>query len=722
MNMDHSTTSVGEARITLRDDIRFRPQRYNGQPCYVIEDPTSSSFYRIGTAEYTLISLFDGENSIADAMHHASAVLGRDAFTEQDAAAIARWLVECGLAKTNTSDEATRLHNKAKSKQAAARRQLTNPIITKIPLFRPEKLIDWFAPKFMWTTTWPMFACWLVTVVAAIHQLATHSNHLSLNVTELLTPNNWLWLGVTWLALKLVHESYHALFCRKYGGEVREAGVVLIAFAPIFYVDVTSSWRFRSKWQRIIVAAAGMYAEIFLGAIATMIWIHSDPGVVSSIALNVALLSTITTLLFNANPLMRFDGYYMLSDLMEIPNLAPQGQQYLSYWGRRYLYGVKLTSQLTLKPQDVFIRLYGIAAMVWRFVITISIGIMVATLFHGAGLAIVLVGFVFWIGAPLFSNLRYFLFGRDYEQPNRVYCTALVATWAVALTIGCCYGPWPFSVRAPGVVDYHAGGIVRTGVGGFVKQIHVEPGQFVQQGQLLAELENVQLEAETARLSSALRASEKRIDMASTAGDVSAQRIEQENRRNFRLQLAERKKQIASFQIVAPIAGQIVADDLASLLGTFVEQGHELMVIGDERKKEIKLSIAQQDARLFASRIGRSVTVKMRGGNHEKLALKLNAVRPGASTTIEYPSITAAAGGIVVVRPRAASDNAHDDWEFVEPRVAGLVQVDPAVAEGLRAGQLAMVQLPIARSNLGTGVYRFAEHWVRQRWRLIEKS
>jgi len=720
--MEHSTNSIGEVRIALRDDIRFRPQQYGGEASYVIEDPATSSFYRIGVAEYTLISLLDGKNSISDAMHHASSVLGRDAFTEHDAASICRWLVECGLAKTNTSDEANRLHKKSRNKQKQAQQQWMNPVITKVPLFRPERFIDWISPWLMWTTTPFMLVVWVATICLAVHQLITHSSQISVNVSEILTPHNWLWLGITWLALKLIHESYHALFCRKFGGEVREAGVVLIAFAPIFYVDVTSSWRFSSKWQRIIVAAAGMYAEIFIGAISAVVWVRTDPGLVNQIAFNVLLLSTITTLLFNANPLMRFDGYYMMSDLLEIPNLGTQGQQYLSYLGRKYLYAVKLSPALGWEPRDLLIKCYGIAAMFWRILITVGIALMAATLFHGAGLALVAVGAVFWVGVPVFQNLRYFLFGRDQEKPRRAYCLLRLATVVSVLVLVCNFTPWPFSIKAPGVVDYRAGGVVRTEVGGFVRQVHVQAGDVVQQGQLIAELENAQLFAETKRLECALEASKKRIDMASRAGEVSTQLIEQDNRRNLETQLAERMEQLACFRIVAPMSGQIVSDDLEALLGTYLTEGHELLVIGDETQKEIKLSIAQEDAELFSSQIGPNVTVKMRGGNREKIQLPITAVEPGASTAVEYTSITAAAGGSIIVRPKMIADQSQQQWEFIEPRLTGLIELTAEESKEIRAGQLAMVKLPIARSAFGTGVYRFAERWLRQRWELIQRS
>lgn len=721
--MSYSTHSISETRVSLREDLVFRPQRYQEESCYVIEDPATTSFHRIGIAEYTFISLLDGTRSIRDAMHHASSSLGRDALNEQEAATICRWLVDSGLAKTHTSDEAQRLHKKNQARQAQQNKQWKNPIVAKIPLFQPERFLDHVAPWCMWTTRWPMFALWMMGVCVAMHQLVTHGSRLRLEANQVLIPHNWLSLGLTWLLLKVVHEFYHALFCRKFGGEVREAGAVVIACAPIFYVDVTSSWRFASKWQRMLVAAAGMLAEVFIGAIAALVWVHGPEGTVQQVALNVMLLSTVTTLLFNANPLMRFDGYYILSDLLEIPNLAPQGQQYLSYWGRRYLYGVDAQSPLTRRGQDLFVRCYGVAAMVWRFLITISIGLVVATLFEGVGMVIVAVAGVLWVARPLIQNLHYFVLGGNVDKPNRLYTTKLAMGMTVVLVALGVLAPWPFAIKAPGVIDYRAGGQVRTEVAGFVREVHVQPGQLVEQGQLLVELENAQLTAEAKRIASEVNASQKRIDMAAYQGNIAALRIEQENLKNFRSQWSERKKQIASFQILAPSAGKIVADDLDSLTGTYLEIGYELLQIGDESQKQIRLSIAQSDALLFAGSVGKQATVKLRGGKRERLTLPIMIVEPGASTAIEYPAVTAAGGGSLAVRPKAAAHTAAgQDWEFVEPRLAGLIRLPEEEANRLRAGQLAMVRLPMARSQLGRGVYQFAERWIRQKWRSIQKT
>lgn len=718
-----STCSISEVRIALREDLVFRQQCYGGESCYVIEDPAASQFHRIGLAEYAFVSLMDGTRTIRDAMHCVSATLGREAFTEQEAAAISRWLVEMGLAKTNTSDEADRLYSRARKRASQQRQSWINPIIAKIPVFCPDPWLDRIVPWLLWMTTVPAFAVWCVVCGSAVYQLMIRSDQLSIDAGSIISTDNWLLIGTTWLVLKLIHETAHALFCRKYDGDVREAGVLLIALAPIFYVDVTSSWRFNSKWQRIAVAAAGMYVELFVGAIAALVWLHSSHGLLHQAALNVAILSTVTTILFNANPLMRFDGYYILSDLLEIPNLAPQGQGYLSYLGKRYIYGVEVTCPFERLHEGVAIRTYGVLAFVWQILITVGIAMMAATLLYGAGLILVLVGLAFWIGVPLASHTRYLVCGQDREQPRRLRFAALATAVLAVLAITFVKAPWPFSVKAPAIVEYAPPGKVHAGADGFVEEILVEPGQRVEANQLLAVLRNVELQAEIRRLKLALASSVTRIRIAGASENIIEQQLEFETSRAIKQQLAERIAQLDGLQVRATMAGTLVTSDIDALQGTFVGEGQEILTIGDERSKEFVLSVAQEDAELFETQIGKSVVVQLRGVG-EKVSLQLGNVEPNASTTVHDLAITAVGGGCVNVRqvPTAYQTDSDQPWEYVSPRFKATIDIPRGMAEEFRAGQLAMVKLPVARGSLGQEVYRAAEAWLRRKWKAVQRT
>ena len=204
----------------------------------------------------------------------------------------------------------------------------------------------------------------------------------------------------------MLHETAHGLACKRFGGTVGSAGFTLLFFMPLAYVDVTSSWRFRSKWQRIATAAAGIYAELFVASIATMVWAASSPGTLQTMALNIALTAGVSTLVFNANPLVRFDGYFILSDLLEMPNLYSCGQQWMADFLQWHVLGRETATPAWPRKKAWIIRVYAVAALAWRvlFFLTFALG-LIGTLGHlGMVLAAVLLGFA-W-GLPVVQTVR----------------------------------------------------------------------------------------------------------------------------------------------------------------------------------------------------------------------------------------------------------------------------------------------------------------------------
>jgi putative peptide zinc metalloprotease protein len=320
----HSVRDPTIATLKLRDDLVITPDISGGTRCYAIEDPLRSKFYLVGVPEFTFISLLDGRTSIAGALSAAAQQLGQQALVEQEALAICQWLLDSQLAQTDDSAMASRLCESAEKN--AERRLLghINPLMIKIPLLNPDRLLAAIGPRLSWLLSPGFFFVWMAACLYAVYLVAVGWNHLAVSAAVILDRENWLRLAVVWVLLKLLHELAHALVCKKYGGTVPAAGVVFLFFAPLAFVDVTSSWRFRSKWHRMATAAAGMYVELFAAAIAVIYWSNSMPGLGHYLALNVAVMAGFSTLFFNGNPLVRFDGYYILSDLLEIQSLSQQ--------------------------------------------------------------------------------------------------------------------------------------------------------------------------------------------------------------------------------------------------------------------------------------------------------------------------------------------------------------------------------------------------------------
>ena len=274
---------------------------------------------------------------------------------------------------------------------------------------------------------------------------------------EVFAPSNWIWLLAGWIFLKVAHELAHGTVCTKYGGHVRESGILFVVMAPLAYVDVTSTWQFRSRWQRIYTAAAGMHIELLIASIATLIWSPTDESQLNHVCVNLVLMSSVTTLLFNANPLMKFDGYYILSDLTGIPNLSVAGQKFLRALAQRVFLGVPLQRLPNSPGRAAIIRIYAVLAFLWRITITVSLTVAASLLFHGAGIVLAGLAIVMWPLVPTFQLLKYLIFGRPGEQPNRIRFVLTFGSMVAVITSILMLVPWPGALRSPAIVAYATG-------------------------------------------------------------------------------------------------------------------------------------------------------------------------------------------------------------------------------------------------------------------------
>ncbi|MCP4042407.1 MAG: peptidase M50, partial [Gammaproteobacteria bacterium] len=190
----------------------------------------------------------------------------------------------------------------------------------------------------------------------------------------ILSPGNLVSILLVFIAIKTLHEFAHAFAVKMWGGDVHEMGITLLVLAPVPYLDASATWGFRDKHKRMLVGAIGILVELFLAALALFVWLLVEPGPVQDGALNALLVASVSTLLFNANPLLRFDGYYVLQDLIEIPNLYSRSSRYYLYLIQRYLFGLDhVHSPATAAGETAWFAIYGLGAFFYRLVILVVI-------------------------------------------------------------------------------------------------------------------------------------------------------------------------------------------------------------------------------------------------------------------------------------------------------------------------------------------------------------
>ncbi len=715
---DHAVRELGNLRLSLRHDLRFQSQSYAGKPFVLIEDPLNGTFYRVGAAEYAFLSLLDGRTTVAEVLSHLANSESSDVLTEQDSAGLCKWLIEAELASTAESSHPLRRSEVAKKVQRGRSWRNWNPIAMRWPLVNPDPLFDAVTPTLRRLFIRWAFAGWTLTILLALYVMATGWPRIVASSSAVVVLHNAWWLTACWIVLKCLHELAHGVVCKSYGCPVRGAGIMLVLFAPIAYVDVTSSWRCRSKWERIQIALAGIYLELWIAAAAMIIWSRTGPGALNHLCLNVAVMASLTTLLFNANPLMRFDGYYVLSDWLEIPNLYARGQQWLTHCARRYLLGVNAPSASEPAGRGVVIKAYALAALAWRIVVCAGLIMVAATMFHGAGIVLAAGALCVWIGLPIGRLVAAIVRADPWERPTWRRLTVVGGMLLGCPTLLFLVVPWPGAYLAPAVVDHVQPTIVRAGCSGFVREIYVTAGEFVEQDQILAVMDNKPLQLELDDLRLNLEKSRLLCRMNETRQMLAESQAEQERVFEWNQRIVEKETQLGQLTVRASQRGHVIGRNLETLIGRYLREGDQILILGDENVKKLQLSIEQDDLSAFALRIGQEVDIRVPGKG--TIRAPLTALEPQAGLQPKYPSLCAAHGGPIPVRETGTDANRNvselERFEFLTPRFTGTVELSESQSRAFSSGQLATVWIRPYQETVGVHFFNWL---VRNRTRKL---
>ena len=347
---------VAQLKPRLRRHSHIHRHHYRGELWYVMQDQAAGRYYRFTPIAYQVIGLMDGKLTVQELWDKASERYGDDAPTQGDMVQLLSQLHSADILLCDIPPDTAELfrrHNKTEG--AKWKNYLRSPLSLRFPLLNPEKFLSRTAP---WVR--PLFSIygaiiWLAMVGVALVLVGLHWRELTENMLDrVFTGKNLVFLWLVYPLIKAAHELGHGYAIKILGGEVHEMGIMLLVLMPIPYVDASSASAFREKWQRVLVGAAGMIVELFVAALALFIWLQLPPCNFRAILFNVIVIAGVSTVLFNGNPLLRYDGYYILSDLLGILNLSQRGLNYLGYLCKRYLFGSMDTrAALYLAPGSV---------------------------------------------------------------------------------------------------------------------------------------------------------------------------------------------------------------------------------------------------------------------------------------------------------------------------------------------------------------------------------
>ncbi len=714
--IDNSTIELTRTRMKLRSDLRFIPQQYGRETFYHIEVPGTSAFYRVGYAEYTFISLLNGDTSFAEALAIAAQVSGSDALSQEKALIVYSWLLDKKLA--NIADAGAQGTDVCKSlsvaTQSADSSRSFNPLWIMIPVASPDRFLRAMLPYTGWMFSFSATVAGLMLMLSAGIMIRNDWTRFWKASETVFSPNNWLWLFIAWIGLKALHETAHGLVCVRYGGSVRRMGIVLAFFAPLPWVDATSCWSFRSRGQRLHTAAAGIYVELLAAAVAAVVWCQCDSANYAHLLHNVIVMASLSTMLFNLNPLMRFDGYYMLSDLLNIPNLSGDSMTAVNDTLRRWIIGGNSVRLSATGVQHHILFTYGILTVIWRGLVCSSILIAASAFYHGAGIALTIVGIIIWIGRPLYATGKSCVEVWKYSRLQFVRGLLLISTVITSAGLLVFAAPAPVMITAPGIVDYSSAEVVRAAVPGFVAAIHVSDGQTVRAGDLLAELKNPDIVTEYLNLYEICREEEIRLQKAVRENDSGTISIARSKLASLRIRLMDSEAQQGKLSIYAQVSGQVIGRQLNFILGRYIEAGEEILTIGSEKQKEFRLSIGAKE--LDTALRCHNDFLNVRVGTRTPIRGQLMRISPAATRKLVHPAMSAASGGPLEVIP---SENAKPGTThgllLTEHRFDGVISLSEADAVGLRCGERGAVSFGLPSESVGQYFCHSVRRWVRER-------
>ncbi len=637
---------VAPERVRLNPTVEVVRQMFRGQLWYLLRDPLNNEFFRISPAAYAFVGRLKGDRTVDEVWQECLALMPDEAPGQDEVIQVLSQLHRSNLLQSNLAPDSRQLFERErKIKGRKARGQAVNFLFLNIPLFDPDRLLTLLRPVFRPFLSPIGFLLWLGVVGTAIWFSIGHLDELADQSSGVLAPKNLFYLYLCTVFIKLIHEFGHGIMCKHFGGEVRKTGVMLMLLTPLPYVDATSSWGFRHRWQRIAVSSAGMGAEFLVASIALFIWIQTPDPFVKRLAYNVIFIASVSTVLFNANPLLRFDGYYIFSDLFDLPNLYQRSTRQLKHLSERFLFGVKKSfSPASDRNEAFWLTTYGIAAFIYRVFLLAFITYNVAQGFLGLGVAIAAFCVFLYFLMPIGKLVKY-LFTSDRLERNRRRAFAVTTLIILLLVAGIGFVPLPRSFRASGVFKPSTESVVYAKSSGVVEEIFVETTTPVKAGDPVIRLSNPELdldiESATSRLGQiATQIEEARQNQFAT---IIGPLVEQA--KAGRLVLEELNRQKEDLLVVAEVDGIWSSPRSRELKGTWSPRGTELGRIVDFSEMIFLSAVPQKQAGSLFDETIQSSEVRLLQSPAIPLEVTHQTIIPGGQQKLPTAALGWLAGG-----------------------------------------------------------------------------
>lgn len=730
--MDLTTTLNNPAerrkrvRLSVRPDLQAYEQKYEGKVFHVVKDPVCLRYYRFNRQEYFVFSMFDGKHTMEDVQKQFEKEFTPQRLTHEDLEAFARQLVTAGLVQQEQAGTGKHIfERRAKQRRMKRFATFSNILYLKIPIFDPDRILTVMYRYLWWIFTVPFLIVSVLFMLSALTHVTLHFDTFYAKMPtyqEFFAYHTLLYMWLSLGVVKVIHEFGHGLSCKAFGGECHEMGILLMCLSPALYCNVTDAWTLSDKWKRIIISFAGIYVELIIAAFATFVWWYTPAyPFANNMALCIMVLCSVSTVVFNANPLMRFDGYYILADWLEVPNLREKANRYLNNLFLEKCLGIEVPPDVYMAPgRKLLFVVYAVTSWVYKWVIMLGVIFFISDFLTpklkilSQMLAVLSIASMFiWPIFRVVRNIRQR--GRLPDmKAGRVYMTvgALLSVVAAFFLV-----PLPVSrMHEKGYVTLDPGQVegVLLSEPARLESLEVLAGQAVRQGEVLARFSNKDLEVERDR--ALAQAKEKRLAaerLRLAIIDVSA--LDPEQVKSYTVQLQEAEAQATAAQqeaellqqrlgrivaLKAPRDGFVTTVPPKEQVGRVFERGGmdqpAFCSVGDLTRLVVKVPVSPQEFRVLQDDLPSFLKTKDGGipvsvhfqGRSDKVFKGVVRSLPNQSARTVPLQLTQRSGGPLAVKP---SDDPNVLIPLAQTYIVDVDVTDPDAAT--KPGGFAVVKI-----------------------------
>lgn len=653
---------VSTLRPRLRSHVHIHRHIYRGQIWYVVQDQSNGEFHRYTPEANMLISLMDGRRTVQQIWDIVCAQLQDDAMPQDEVIRLMSQLHRADVLLTDRAPDVRDLVDRRRRQRMQKIKQyIGNPSALKLPLVDPDRWLDRTMPYMRWVFSWFGFLLWLAVVLVGVMQASMHWAEFTHNIwDQVFSTGNVILLALVYPVVKAIHELGHAYAIKARGGEVHEIGLMFLLMVPIPYVDASASAAFPERRWRMLVGAAGIMVELFLAALAMIAWTQMDPGPARSVAYSVILICSVSTVLMNGNPLLRYDGYYVLSDAIEIPNLGQRANTYIGYLFKRYVLMLATTEPPRATPGErVWFCLYAVLSFCYRMFIMALATLIIMKQFFFFGVLMAMWLAVSSILMPMWRAFRQLFTDTQIQaRRGRSYFITALCTVLVVGVIG--WLPLPDSTNTEGVVWMPPSAQLRAPVNGFVDRMVVEEGAWVTPGTPLLSLDNQEQTRRLAMLAAQADEYQARYVQAYARNRVQAE-IMRHQWASLRTEQGVVNTLVQAQDVHSTQTGRFIPAHPGDMVGRYVQRGEMLGYVLTEA--EYVRVVVPQSSLDRIHRSNRGVRVRLAQDSGREFYAHIAREVPSATDELPSMALSLQGGGLIGVDPRKSADGAAKSAE-----------------------------------------------------------